>query len=209
MKNKSIFLNGKKIIEETSNIKLFLLEYETYSLIHLIKGQGNDFRKRIEFKKRNNDTKEISFSYLLPNWIAFSGELTIFNTNEITGNISFQFLKINDTKIIEGYYLNLNNGKCTITNIITKDIKNQQIEIKNIPQIYLNNIDIFLFNIILQINNNHSINNKRLITPISISKIIGEEQSILKEVQPLTSEYPELSSFITNYEKTYSRKRIR
>ena len=72
----------------------------------------------------------------------------------------------------------------------------------------LSNIEAFLFNILNQINNNHSIRNKTLIPyPPSINKIMGEEKSIIDLIKSITDTYPELNTFLKEYQ--FSRKRIR
>lgn len=208
MKEVSILYNGNFLTRKDYNNQIFLHADEFLTIIHLVEGKGNNFKKRIEFKKRANDrNKYLTYSQQITPNIAFSGELVISEDNIITGNISYQILKPNTTHIIEGYYITISQCNYFIEHIITNQIKRESTEERLITPLSTFNIESFLFNILNKINNSHSIKNKILI-PISfyINKILTEEQSILDYIKTLINKYPELKAFLYFYEKPLTRK---
>lgn len=208
MKEVSILYNGKYITKGNNDTKIFLHVDENSNIIHLVEGTTDNFKRRIEFKKRAKDNnKYITFSNYLTPTIVFSGDLIITEDNFVIGNISLQVLKENSTNIIEAYYLRLNLTDYYLDYIITANIRRFSIESNPIEPITLPYIEIFLFNILNKINNTRSIKNKTLIPyPISISKIFQEEQIILNIVKNLIDKYPELNIFLEQL-ATFKRKR--
>lgn len=202
MKEVSILVNGNYIIKENNNNKIFLHADETGFMIHLVEGINNNFRKRIEIKKRDNDNnKYIFFCYYLNPCVVYSGHVTITEDNLVVGDIS-------GTHIIEGYYLTLNTTGYSLEHIITKNIDRRPLYTNKSHAITTTNIDAFLFDIINRINNRRSIKNKMVIPfSITFSHVLNEEKHILEYIESLLETYPELSNFLANYHNKFNRKR--
>ncbi len=209
MKEENIIYNGQYLLIEENNTKIFLHADSSLTLIHLVEASENFFKRRVEFKKKINDTsKYLTFSYDLKDNIVFSGYLTISDTSEIAGTISYQIMRPNTTRIIDGYYITITSSTYYLEHIVTLNKQECYTGKEDISVITLSNIEAFLFNILNQINNNHSIRNKTLIPyPPSINKIMGEEKSIIDLIKSITDTYPELNTFLKEYQ--FSRKRIR
>lgn len=208
MKEENILYNGENLLIKNTGTKIFLHTDSSMSLIDLVEGTTVDFRRRIEFKKKNNNpNKYVTFSYYITSTIVFSGYLEISPSNTIIGDISFQFLKENSTKILEAYYLRLYSNGYYIEYIITENIQKSFLESKRIETVTIETIEVFLFNIINGINNKRCIKSQRLIPyHISINQIFGEEKRILKLITDLTTTYPKLQEFIDEY-IPFERKR--
>lgn len=208
MKEESILYNGQYLLIKDTGTKIFLHVDSSLILIDLVESDSNNFRRRIEFKKKNNNSnKYITFSYYITPTIVFSGYLEVSPNNIITGNISFQFLKENSTKILEAYYLTLYSNSYYIEYIITENIQKSFLESKIIETVTLENAEVFLFNIINSINNTRCIKNQILIPyHISINQILREEKRILNLISSLLTSYPKLQEFLDNY-LPFERKR--
>lgn len=208
MKEVSILYNGKYLIKDNGDIKIFLHADEYLTIIHLVEETKNSFKRRLEFKKRVNDNnKYIAFSFYLTPVLVLSGDIVITEDNFIIGNISFQILRENSTSIIEGYYLRLNLNDYYLEHIITDNIRIFPIESSATTPLTITNIDVFLFNIINKINNIQSIKNKEpILCSFRISKIFQEEQIILNIIKDLINIYPELNIFLEQF-AGFNRKR--
>lgn len=208
MKEVSILYNGEFLSIKENDTKIFLHTDNVLTLIHLVEGQEKNFKRRLEFKKKVNDSNRyMSFSYNLNSKTYFSGSLTISSNNEITGTISYQILIPNSTHINEGYYLTINSGSYYLEHIITANIEKACLEEKQISTLSIASIEAFLFNLLNRINNLHSINNKPLIFPPYISHILNEENNIINIIESLIEKYPELEDFLKRYQQAYTRKR--
>lgn len=209
MKEVDILYNGDFLQIAGTDTKIFLHADKFMYLIHLVEGNSNNFKRRIEFKKRVNDSnKYLTFSYFTTPTICISGELIISDKNEINGDIRFQILKENSTSIIEGYYLTIKSDSYYLEYIKTTGLDITYLEDKSIIPLTTANIEIFLYSLLSKINNNRSVRNQVLIPNyIKINKLLQEEKNILDLIYTLTSKYPNLHNFLTHYEENFSRKR--
>lgn len=209
MKEVSILVNGNYIIKENNNNKIFLHANETGFMIHLVEGINNNFRKRIEIKKKDNDNnKYIFFCYYLNPCVVYSGHVTITEDNLVVGDISFQILEQGKTHIIEGYYLTLSLKEYSLEHIVTRNIDRRPLYTNRGFTITTSNVDAFLFDIINQINNRRSIKNEMVIPfSITFSHVLNEERHILEYIESLLETYPELGNFLANYHNKFNRKR--
>lgn len=209
MKEESILFNGQYLLIKDTSTKIFLHTDNTSALMHLVEGESNNFKRRLEFKKRkNNSCKYITFSYFIIPSIAFSGELKISPEEIITGNISFQFLRDNSTKLLESYYITFGFNSYYIEHIITENIPKREIKNKQIKTPTLENIEILLFNIINEINNTRCIKNKKLIPyHISFNQILREEKRILNLISSLVTAYPQMQEFLNEYTPLERKRR--
>lgn len=210
MKEVSILVNGNYIIKKNNNNKIFLHADETGFMIHLVEGINNNFRKRIEIKKKDNDNnKYIFFCYYLNPCVVYSGHVTITEDNLVVGDISFQILESGKTNIVEGYYLTLSTTGYSLEHIVTRSIDRRLLYTNRSHAITISNIDTFLFDIINQINNRRSIKNEMVIPfSITFSHVLNEERHILEYIESLLETYPELGNFLANYHNKFNRKRI-
>jgi len=208
MKEVNLYLNNDCLNKGPFNTTIFLNYVRDLILIHLVEYEDNNFKRRIEFKKyKYNNYKYLSFSILtLPNF-SFSGNITFLPNNEIlTGTIEFQILKSNSTRIIETYYLKIDETKYELTHFLNQNITENTILQESRPDLSLSNIDIFLFNIITIINNLCSASNKANIpTNLNLNSILNEEQQIINMLKEKEIYFPKLSDYLNEYQLTRKR----
>lgn len=205
----NILYNGKYINEKKHSTSIFLHNDNIITIIHLVEYQNSQFKRMIEFKKYpNSENKYLSFSIHLTSTIVFSGEILLDkNSNILSGNLSYQFLKENGTTIIETFYINFDNERKLELLYLNNKTRESSLLLK---ENYSKNtdIDVLLFNMINYINNRRSIKRESLIPLIfSISQVLMIEREIIEYLEK--SKFPETETFINNYEKILSLKRNR
>lgn len=205
----NILYNGKYLNEKKHNTSIFLHEDNIITIIHLVEYQNSLFKRMIEFKKYpNSENKYLSFSIHLTSTIVFSGEILLDkNSNILSSNLSYQFLKVNGTTIIETFYINFDNARKLELLYLNNKTRESSLLLK---ENYSKNtdIDVLLFNMINYINNMRSIRKQSLIPLIfSISQILVIEREIIDFIGKRN--YPETETFINNYERIPSLKRNR
>ncbi len=205
----NILYNGKYINEKRHNTSVFLHEDNFSTIIHLVEYQNNLFKRMIKFKKYpSSEKKHLTFSIYLTPTIVFSGEILIDeNNNILSGNLSYQFLKVNGTTIIETFYINFDNErKLELLYLNNQTRENALLLRKKYPK--NTDIDVLLFNMINYINNKRCIKKVSLIPLIfSISQILMLEREILEYLEK--NKFPETETFINNFYRNRSLKRNR
>ena len=193
MKNINILHKGRYLKSANSESSLFLQIDNSLALIHFVEHQNGAFKRRLEFKKyySESNTKHVFFSiYITP-----------------TGDISYHFLYNNSTRIEETYHITLNERYYFLEYQKPCHSKSELLISQNVPQEI--DLDIILYNILIYINNERTLQNKDLIPPgFNIFHILANEQKLLAHLEELVPEYPEIREFFKAYQSTSaSRKR--
>ena len=210
MKNINILYKGRYLKSANSESSLFLQIDNSLALIHFVEHQNGAFKRRLEFKKyySESNTKNVFFSIYITPTLVFSGNIILTNDSKlISGGISYHFLYNNSTRIEETYHITLNERYYFLEYQKPCHSKSELLISQNVPQ----EIDLYiiLYNILIYINNERTLQNKDLIPPgFNIFHILANEQKLLAHLEELVPEYPEIREFFKAYQSTSaSRKR--